>query len=375
MRWSWRIGRLGGVDIFIHATFFLLLAWVALEHWAAARSGAAVFEGVAFILAIFGCVLLHELGHATAARRYGIPTRDITLYPIGGVARLERMPDDPLEELWVAAAGPLVNVAIAAGLYVVLVVLNQWTPLEQMGVARGAFLARLLVVNVFLVLFNLIPAFPMDGGRMLRAVLAMRVEYVRATQVAASIGQGIALLFGLAGLLVFNNPMLIFIALFVWIGAAQEASMTQMKAALGGIPARRAMITEYRALAPGDSLSRALEYILAGSQTDFPVVGPTGLEGILTRSDLLAAVARSGPQTPVVDVMQREFETVEPTEMLEVAFGRLEQCACRTLPVVHDGQLLGLITSENVGEFLMIQSALETGVVGRPPRLRGLDAS
>ncbi|MCC6491791.1 MAG: site-2 protease family protein [Pirellulales bacterium] len=365
MRWSWKIGRLWGVDVYVHATFFLLLAWVAIEHWSAARSAAAVVEGVAFILAIFGCVLLHELGHAAAARRYGIPTHDITLYPIGGVARLERMPDEPLQELWVAAAGPLVNVAIAAGLYVLLATLDQWTPVEQMGVARGAFLARLLIVNVLLVLFNLIPAFPMDGGRMLRAILALRMDYVRATHIAAGIGQGLALLFGFLG--IFGNPMLIFIALFVWIGAGQEASMTQMKAALGGATARAAMVTNFSTISPDDSLTRALELILAGSQTDFPVVGPRGLEGILTRSDLLRAVAAGGPQTRVGDVMQREFDVVDPADMLEVAFAQLQHCACPALPVLEHGELIGLLTSENVGEFLMIQSALGAGPAGRPP--------
>lgn len=372
MRWSWRIGRLAGVDIYIHATFLLLLAWVALSYWVTWHTAAAVLEGLAFILAIFGCVVLHELGHATAARRFGIPTRDITLYPIGGVARLQRMPEAPLQELWVAAAGPLVNVAIAAGLFLLLGFGQRLTPMAEMEVGRGGFLQNLMAVNVFLVLFNLIPAFPMDGGRMLRALLALRIEYVQATHIAAAIGQGIALLFGFAGLGLFGfpgNPFLIFIALFVWIGAGQEASLTQMRVAMGGIPARRAMITHFHAVRPNDTLAHVLELILAGSQTDFPVVGPTGVVGILTRSDLLSAVARGGPDQLVGDVMQRKFQTVDPNEMLELAFARLEECACKTLPVVYRGELIGLITSENIGEFLMIRSALESGVVARPPHV------
>jgi len=167
MKWSWKIGTLTGIELRIHVTFLLLLGWVGASHWIAGRSVDAALNGIAFILALFGCVLLHELGHSLAARRYGIPTRDITLLPIGGVARLERMPEKPAQELWVALAGPAVNVAISAALFVWLSITHSWAPLGQMHVASGPFVERLLVANVWLVLFNLIPAFPMDGGRVL----------------------------------------------------------------------------------------------------------------------------------------------------------------------------------------------------------------
>ena len=227
--------------------------------------------GVGFMLALFTCVVLHELGHALTARRYGIRTRDIVLLPIGGVARLERIPEEPIKELLVAIAGPAVNVVIAAGLFVVLTSTGSPPSLDAVGFVRAPFLERVMWTNVLLVLFNLLPAFPMDGGRMLRAVLAMRLEYVRATQIAATVGQGMAFLFGLVGL-VTGQPMLVFVALFVWIGAAQESSFAQMKAALGGIPVRRLMITDFRALHPADTLQRAIELTLATTQRDFPVV-------------------------------------------------------------------------------------------------------
>jgi CBS domain-containing protein len=220
----------------------------------------------------------------------------------------------------------------------------------------GPFIERLLMVNVSLVLFNLIPAFPMDGGRVLRSLLALRLEYTRATQVAATIGQGIALLFGFVGLL--TNPFLVFIAFFVWIGAAQEASMVQMKTALGGIPVGRAMLTDFQVLSPRDSLGRAVELILSGSQTDFPVVEGNKVVGVLTRSDILAALSRQGQGAPVADNMRREFQIVDANDMLELAFIRLQTCDCRTMPVTSRGQLVGLLTSDNIGEFLMIQSAL-----------------
>jgi Zn-dependent protease/CBS domain-containing protein len=357
MKWSWRIGRVNGVDIYIHATFLLLLAYAAIVFWNQDQSLSATLIGLVFVMAVFGCVLLHELGHALAAQRFGIVTRDITLLPIGGLARLERMPDKPLQELWVAIAGPLVNVVIALGLAIGLTITRRWAPLTEMTIPGGSFVHNLLVINVVLVVFNLIPAFPMDGGRVLRAILAMTMDYTVATQIAAMIGQAIALIFVFVGILL-PAPMLVFIALFVWIGAGQEASMIQMKTALSGIPVRRAMLTDFRIVSPEDSLSMVSALVLEGWQTDFPVVDRGELVGILTRRDLLSALARQGSEALVGDVMQREFETVEPGEMLELAFARLQSCACHTLPVVHNTQLVGLITADNVGEFLMLQAAL-----------------
>jgi Zn-dependent protease len=313
-------------------------------------------EGVAFILALFGCVVLHEFGHALTARRFGIKTRDITLLPIGGLARLERMPDDPRQELWVALAGPAVNVVIAAALFALVQVTGTFTPLSTLGVTSGSFLERLMIVNVFLAGFNMLPAFPMDGGRVLRATLAIRMDYTRATQLAANIGQGMAFLFGLLGL--FFNPFLIFIALFVWIGAGQEAAMTQMKAALGGIPLERAMITEFRTLSPSDTLARAVELLLSGAQQDFPVVEDRAVVGILTRANLLTALARQEQHSPVADVMQRDFLVADASDMIDVAFQRLQGRDCHTIPVIRRGHLVGLLTMENVGEFLGVQTAI-----------------
>lgn len=356
MGWSWKFVEVAGIGVYVHATFFLLIGWVALLHWTEGQSLAAVLQGVGFILALFGCVVLHEFGHALTARRYGIKTRDVTLLPIGGVARLERMPDRPVQELWVALAGPAVNLVIGAALFFWLQLISAPEPLAPMNVARASFSQRLMAVNLFLAGFNMIPAFPMDGGRVLRALLAIRMEYTRATQVAASLGQGLALLFGFIGF--FTNPFLLFIALFVWIGAAQEASMAQMKSALGGIPVSRAMLTDFRTVGLRDSLARAVELILAGSQTDFPVVDDGRVVGILMRGDLLVALAQQGQEEPVANVMRRNFETVDSSEMLETAFARLQACECRTLPVMHGGRLAGLVTMDNVGEFLMIQAAL-----------------
>ena len=355
MAWSWKLARIAGIDLYMHVTFLMLLGWIAMIHWVEGRSVAAVVEGVGFILALFACVVLHEFGHALTARRYGIRTRDVTLLPIGGLARLERMPTDPGQELRVALAGPAVNVVIAALLFLWLQATGAWQPIEALTVARGGFIERVMLANVFLMAFNLLPAFPMDGGRALRAVLATRMEYTRATQRAAAIGQGMAILFGFVGLL--GNPILIFIALFVWIGAGQEASMVQMKSALAGIPVQRAMLTHFRTLTPASTLGEAADLILTGSQQDFPVVTGGQVEGILTRSDLLAGISREGREGLVVRAMRRECPVADASEMLEAALARLQGGDCHTMAVTDDGALVGLVTTDNVGEFLMIQAA------------------
>jgi CBS domain-containing protein len=230
-----------------------------------------------------------------------------------------------------------------------------WQSVDRIGVATGAFVERVMLANVFLAGFNLLPAFPMDGGRALRALLATRMEYTRATQRAAMIGQGMAILFGFIGLQ--GNPILIFIALFVWIGAGQEASMAQMKSALAGIPLRRAMLTHFRTLTPTSTLGDAVDVLLTGSQQDFPVVANGRIEGLLTRSDLVNALKRSERTASVADHMKRECPTAEATEMLETVLGRLQSRDCHTIPVLDNGALIGLLTMDNVGEFLMIQAA------------------
>jgi Zn-dependent protease/CBS domain-containing protein len=358
MKWSLKLGRIAGIDVQIHLTFLILLAWVGIAYG---------LGGLVFIVSLFAIVVLHEYGHALTARRFGIRTRDITLLPIGGVARLERMPEEPKQELLVAVAGPAVNVALAIVLAFFLAPAEIRSSITDFRLAGGSFLGKLLAVNVSLAVFNLIPAFPMDGGRVLRALLAMKMEYVTATNVAATVGQALAFVFGFLGLL-NGNPIWIFIALFVWMGAAGEASMVQMRSALDGIPVRMAMITEYQALSPDEPLARAVEHVLAGFQQDFPVVDGSGhVVGILMRADLMAALAKEGLEGRVGDIMKREFSTAEPSEMADLVFARLNECACRTLPVVQNDRLVGMVTAENVGEFLMIQSALRArGAAGRP---------
>ena len=312
MRWSWRIGRIAGIGVYVHATFLLLLAWVVLIGYRAGGTIASALPGLALILTVFGIVVLHELGHALAARRYGIATRDITLLPIGGVARLERMPRDPRQELVVALAGPAVNVALALALLVPLFLLEGRDAalravLPTGRMLDGSLLATLVGMNVWLALFNLLPAFPMDGGRVLRAVLAMRSgDHARATATAARVGRLFALVFGLGGLFVWDNPFLVFIAVFVWLGAAGEAAAERTATTLEGITLAQVMVTDVRTLAPGDPLARGVELTLAGFQQDFPVLEQGALVGLLTRQDLLRGLQQHGPQATVDAAMRRK---------------------------------------------------------------------
>jgi Zn-dependent protease/CBS domain-containing protein len=362
MKWAWRVGKLAGIELKIHVTFLLILGWVGLLHWRAEGTRQAVLRGVGFILLLFACVVLHELGHALTARRFGIKTRDIILLPIGGVARLERMPEKPGQEFLVAIAGPLVNVAIAGGLFAVLSALDRWVPLQELArdpeITHGPLFEQLAFINISLAVFNLIPAFPMDGGRILRAALATRLSYLRATKVAASIGQLLA--FGLGFLGLFSNPFLVFIAFFVWIGAAQEAGAVELRDRLEGIAVQEVMLTDFRSLHPFDMLTKAVELTMSGSQTDFPVLDNGRTVGLLTQQKLLAALRDGGQEQRVQTVMEREFEAARPGDLVAPMLVGLQEKRVRSVPVIDGERLVGLLTTENLGEFFAIQSALRS---------------
>lgn len=357
MRWSFTVLRVAGIEVKLHVTFLLLLVWIGMMHYTRGGPGAALF-GLLFILLLFGSVLLHEFGHALAARRYGIETPDITLLPIGGVARLKRMPDDPGQELVVALAGPAVNVGIALVLFLAIGTMAGPEQMARPGRGVAALLAQLLTVNVALVLFNLLPAFPMDGGRVLRAFLAMRMSYVRATTIASRVGQGMAFLFGFVGL--FFNPLLVFIALFVYLGATQEAAATQMRDVSESLPLAAAMVTEFRSLPPEATLGDAADLLLRTHQHDFPVVDAAGaVRGVLTRDGLIAALRLQGSDTAVGSAMRTNIPLVSWRVPFAEAFRLMQDCRCPALPVTDDhGRLVGLLTPENVGEMMMIHGAL-----------------
>jgi len=355
--WAFRIGTLLGVPIRVHVTFFLLLVWYGSLS---TEAGEGFLEGIIFLLLVFFCVVLHELGHATMARRFGVRTSEIVLYPIGGVARLNRIPGGKAE-LLIAIAGPAVNVVLATILFGVLTTLG--VPLPGGGESPATaewILTKLLWTNVALFVFNLIPAFPMDGGRILRAALSLGLGQRRATTIAARIGQGMAILFG-----VFAfwpppvKPVLLLIAFFVFMGAGQENAYQRGRAAVKGLTARSAMVTRFETLAPQDSLGRAADLLLATHQQDFPVIDAwQRVAGVLSRADLLRALASGGRDGAVLEVMDREIVAVDPNTPLEAVLNLLQSSPVRPIMVISEKGLDGMITLDNFGELLAVSRSL-----------------
>ena len=344
MRWSLGTGKIAGIPVRLHVTFLAFVAWIAVSQGVAAGDPRRALSSVALLLLVFACVVIHELGHALAARRYGIRTLDIVLLPIGGVARLERMPEKPSQELVVAGAGPTVNVVIVMALLLLFAARGE--PVASAGLGGGVT-AALLAVNLAMVVFNLIPAFPMDGGRILRALLAMWMPFAKATRAASVVGQALALGFGLVGLF-GGNPMLIFVGLFVFLAAGEERAIVETRTSLAGVPVRDAMLTDFLTLDAGEPLQRAVDYLIAGSQADFPVLENGAPIGTLGLAELLAALQRDGARARVGDVVARDPASAQPGEPLEGVLQRMRGRGRSALPVVENGRLVGILSDTDI---------------------------
>ncbi|MGC9419201.1 MAG: site-2 protease family protein [Rhodovulum sp.] len=354
MTWSFPIGHLFGSELRVHATFFLLLAWIGAAAWIASGPLAALIN-VIFVLALFACVVAHEFGHALMARRFGIATPDITLLPIGGLARLDRMPEKPGQEIAVALAGPAVNVVIWA----ILVALGAETDLEKLAALDqggiAGFWGKLAAVNLFLVLFNMIPAFPMDGGRVFRAALAYGMGRVAATRFAARAGQALAFVFGFLGL-TWGSPVLVLIAIFVFVAAGAESADVSLRDMARHMRARDAMITQFEALQPADTLQVASNAVIRTTQHEFPVVDAGGgLRGFLTRNALFAALAEGNRMRAVTEAMTEGIPSVPLAAPLDAALDALQDTGAPAVAVVEpSGRMIGYITRENIGELMVI---------------------
>ncbi|TDX64763.1 Zn-dependent protease [Methylosinus sp. sav-2] len=361
MRWSLTLGSFKGTAVRIHITFLLLLAWIGFSAY---RSGGvqAARDSVIFITLIFACVVLHEFGHILMARRFGILSTEVTLLPIGGVANLDHMPEKPSQELLVALAGPAVNIVIATVLFVALGAFQPET-LTQLDDPHLNVLARLAAANLFLALFNMIPAFPMDGGRVLRAALAMWLPRGKATRIAASIGQGFAFALGFLGL--FGNPMLVFIAIFVYIAASGEAQMTVASEAARGLTVADAMETRIAAIAWGADLGEAVETLLATSQDQFPVVAADGrFMGLLDRSDIIEALKADDRSAPIAPHVQRDAPTVSAAAPLDETIEKFAGASAMGV-LGADGALVGLLTRQSIGEIMLIANLRPDWRLGR----------
>lgn len=363
MKGSLDLGRVAGIKVRVHWTFMLLILWVVFLEMTRESDLNAILWSVFFILVLFVCVVLHELGHALTARRFNIGTRQITLLPIGGVASLEAMPEDPKEEFFVAIAGPAVNVVIALLLYLLIPMENYLSQdpemLEQTmsSINPRNFLFYLFSANVMLVLFNLIPAFPMDGGRVFRALLSMKFDRITATQMAARLGQGMAFLFFLIGLL--YNPILILIAIFVYFGAQGENIMVQQLALLKDHKVKDAMMTDITTVHPDDTLNDVVDIILTGTERDFVVVENGKVRGILYQSDLMQAYKRKNTSAKVSDIMDGEFYPVRINDKLTDVYRKVRSNNKSFFPVLEGDELVGAIDMNNINEFMTFRAPLD----------------
>jgi Zn-dependent protease len=369
---SFRIARIKGIDVRIHITFALALAWAALEWgvWRGLGLAGALY-GVVFIGLLFVCVTLHELAHSLVARRYGAVVRGITLLPIGGVAYLEGAPERPSQEFWMALAGPAVNITLAGLIGAVALPMLGWRaftgPGALWGTLNGLTFERLLVdlltANIGLAIFNLLPAFPMDGGRVLRALLASRMDELDATRIAVRVGQGLALLLGLVGL--FTGALnLLLIAAFIFLGAGQEWQGAQLTTALRQVPASAALIRGGVALSPYDPLARAIDAALRGGQADFAVFDRGYLVGVLTREDVAEGFRRYDSNVAVGRVMTTDFPVAGARETLFDLQRKMKASGRSAISVVDEGRFLGLATLESVRNALRLFGAQRWRPVG-----------
>lgn len=340
-----------GVPVRFHFTFVLLL--VFLVFFVVSKGQASAAADALFILCLFASVLLHELGHAVVARRHGIRTLEIVLYPIGGVAKLQKNPP-PKAELWIALAGPAVNVVIAGVILGGVAVARQSVAVGEILVPTDAnLLERIAAINLLLAAFNMLPAFPMDGGRVLRSLLALWKGEARATQIAARAGRALAIAMGLFGLL-SGHFLLIFIAFFVYLGATQEGLASAGRSLMEGTPVRSAMITQFHTLPHGSTMREAAELLLSTTQQDFPVLHGDRVIGLLDRTAFLRGMASEGAEAYVSSVMDRNFLRLSPDmDLAEVLPLMAEAGPCAL--VMNEDRLEGLLTRENLSEYLLLR--------------------
>jgi len=351
MKWTFRLGKIYNIPIKIHALFILLLIF----FWYINTRDYGIYNGVlstVFVLLIFLFVTLHEFAHGYQAMKYGIKVREIVLLPIGGVAQIENFPEEPLQEIKVAIAGPLLNFFSAGIIFSIFLFSGKIDYLMDFSITSTNIVKSLFWVNLMLGVFNLIPAFPMDGGRILRAVFALNMPYIKATRLAAGIGKGFAILFGLYGL--FANWWLILIAIFIFLGAGSEEHMLKVRNGLEGIMVRQIMTKNVFALRPDDSLKQGLQYIYQGCMDDFLVLSEEKIIGIVARADLMSAIHEFGLNKKIEEIMSTDFEILSPEDKVVDVYAKLSHISAKTLPVAENEKIVGMIGLENIGRYLTI---------------------
>jgi Zn-dependent protease/CBS domain-containing protein len=336
----------------MHLTLLILLVWIAASYMLRGAGLGATAIGLVLVLTIFMIIVVHELGHALMARHYGISTRDIMLLPIGGISSLERMPENPKQEFAVAIIGPVINLVIAGVIWLGIELAGGTTRLSEVTTVGGALATQLLWINVGLAVFNLIPAFPMDGGRVLRALLAMRVSHERATDIAAQLGKAFAVLIGVFGL--FTNPLLLLIAFVIWMGASQERALVQLKSAISGVPVSAAMLRRVESITPEQPLEDAAAMLLRGGLNELPVIDHGQPVAVITRSDVATALAHAGPDATVATAPTHGIVMVSPGDSLDAVLDKLREAPDSVALVIDHGQPVGVITPEHLAAYVAL---------------------
>ncbi|GAB1444967.1 site-2 protease family protein [Flammeovirgaceae bacterium] len=357
MKNSLQLGIIGGIKVTVHWTFVLLIGWIVFINLRVGSTAENTLWSVLFVLLIFGCVVLHEFGHAFAAKRFGIKTRSITLLPIGGLASLESMPEKPKQELIVAIAGPVVNLLIAAILIPFVNPSDVFTVDSIVAVHSGNLLPNLFSVNIVLAVFNMLPAFPMDGGRVLRALLGFKFKRHIATRIAASIGQAISVGFILLGL--FYNPFLVFIGIFIFLGAQAEAGSTRTQFMMANFTVRDAMIRDFHTLDYNDPISSAVQLLLNGQEKNFLVMQNEKPAGTLDRNQIIKALSEKGKDSKIEDAMHKSALSFQQNTPLKEAWPRMQMNRQIIAPIYDGSKLIGALDNENILEFVMIREATE----------------
>ncbi|MEW6686168.1 MAG: site-2 protease family protein [Candidatus Edwardsbacteria bacterium] len=357
MKWSFNLIEIFGIKIKLHATFFLLIFLIAVVRGAEAGFAAGM-SSLFTVFLVFLCVMLHELAHSLVAKSYGIKVQDIILLPVGGVARMEKMPENPKQEILLAIVGPFLNFFIAGLIFLPMILFGKihfWKALPKVGESFSSIPVDLFIINLTLGLFNLLPAFPMDGGRILRGILAIKGNYTKATHIAAKVGQVMSFLFALIGF--FLNPLLILIAIFIYLGAEAEEQAVAFNYAIKGLKVRQVMASEFQSLLPKDTLAKALEMIYHGYQEDFPVIENSLLIGLLSKGRILQSLHHREKDTLVEAVMERHFLKVSPEDSLSEVHQRFLEKGRTVAPVLEEGRIIGMLTLEHIGKAVILLSA------------------
>lgn len=355
MKGSFKLGNISGIGIFIHWTFWLLIVYIVFSNYRAGHTAQQIVWSVIFILSIFFTVFLHELGHALAAKRYNIKTKDIILLPIGGLARLESIPEKPKEELIVAFAGPAVNILLAfvTSLFITIPDAKDLTIQLASGVNHSNFFLNFFIVNIWLAIFNLIPAFPMDGGRVLRALLSMKFERHIATNIAARIGQVLSIGFVFLGF--FSSPFLVFIGLFIFVGAQAEANYTQIRSTLSEYKVKDVLMKDFKVIDKNETVKKAVQLLLNGQSKNFLITENNQPVGTLSRDEIIKALSERGENEVIENVMNRSLIFLHPNSPLKTVYQQSQLNKSSLMPVMDNNQLIGTLDMENILEFIMVK--------------------